>query len=248
MLTSLVIHGKLRERTCYIIEVKYVFSSKYRVYLAYPSLTAVARPPSQPDDDALSALTRPSRQRVSRTEVDYRRLHRGTLAREETSKQTTGKSSGTSESQLSTILKAIAGVCESVDERFALVQEAITEVPDIGQVKETVSGEVREIVQEQLKVIVQREILEAIGEEVKRHVQQQVSEVVRREVKSIVQREVMNIIKEKATAIVQQQVTAIVQEQVTAILENSCLASNYRARTHLTLTSRALRPSATPVT
>jgi hypothetical protein len=32
-------------------------------------------------------------------------------------------------------MTAIAGVRESVGERFALVQEAVTEVPDIGQMK-----------------------------------------------------------------------------------------------------------------
>jgi hypothetical protein len=33
-------------------------------------MVAVARPPSQLDDDALPVTTRPSRSRVSRTEVD----------------------------------------------------------------------------------------------------------------------------------------------------------------------------------
>jgi actin-like ATPase involved in cell morphogenesis len=141
------------------------------------------------------------------------------LAKDENLRQATGKGSGTSESQLNTILQAIAGVRESVDERFALVQEAITEVPDIGQMKGTISEEVRDNVREHLKNAIQREVVEAIGEEVKRTVQQHVSEVVRREVKSIVQREVMNIVNEQVTAIVQQQVTTIVQEQVTAILE-----------------------------
>lgn len=69
-------------------------------------------------------------------------------------------------SQLNTILKAIADVRESVDERFALVQEAITGVPHVGHVKDTVSEEVRDVVQEQLKVTIQREIVDAIGEEV----------------------------------------------------------------------------------
>lgn len=98
-------------------------------------MAAVVRPPPQPGDDASPALTRPSQQRVSRTEIDYRKMHRGTLAKEKTLSQASGKSSDASESRLDTILRAIAGVRESVDERFALVQEAI------GQVKETVSEE-----------------------------------------------------------------------------------------------------------
>jgi hypothetical protein len=77
-------------------------------------MAAVVRPPSQPDDDAPSGMSRPSRSRVSRTEVDYKRLHRGTLAKEEASKQTTARSSATQESQLNTILKVVAGVRESV--------------------------------------------------------------------------------------------------------------------------------------
>ncbi len=112
-------------------------------------MAAAVRPPSQPDEGASPALTRPSRQRVSRTEVDYRKLHRGILAKETALSKASGKSSETSESRLDTVLKAIAGVRESVDERFALVQEAIEQVPDIGQVKEIVSEEVRDIVQEQ---------------------------------------------------------------------------------------------------
>jgi hypothetical protein len=104
-------------------------------------MAAVARPPSQPDDDAPSATSRPSRSRVSRTEVDYRRLHRGILAKEEASKQTTARSSATQESQLNTILKAFAGVRESVDERFALVQEAIADKSDIEQIEKTISEE-----------------------------------------------------------------------------------------------------------
>lgn len=90
-------------------------------------MAAVVRPPSQQDVDAPSALTRPSRQRVSRTEVDYRKLHRGTLAKETALSQASGKSSEASESRLDTVLRAIAGARESVDERFALMQEAITE-------------------------------------------------------------------------------------------------------------------------
>jgi hypothetical protein len=118
-------------------------------------------------------------------------------------------------------------VHDSVDERLALVQNAIDQVPDIEQVKEAVSKEVRDVVQEQLKVTVQHEIVHAIGEEVKRTVRQQVSEVVRwevtqvvqQEVKSIVQREVMKIITETVTGIVQQQFTSIVQQQVTSIVQ-----------------------------
>jgi hypothetical protein len=84
------------------------------------------------------------------------------LAKDENLRQATGKGSGTSESQLNTILQAIAGVRESVDERFALVQEAITEVPDIGQMKGTISEEVRDNVREHLKNAIQREVVEAI--------------------------------------------------------------------------------------
>ncbi|KAJ6000866.1 hypothetical protein N7481_001275 [Penicillium waksmanii] len=96
-------------------------------------------------------------------------------------------SPGVTQSRLETILKVVAGVHNSVDERFALVQEAIDQVTDIGQVKVAVSEEVRDVVQEQLKVTVQGEIAHAIGEEVKRTVQQRASEVVCREVTQVVQ-------------------------------------------------------------
>ncbi|KAL1584022.1 hypothetical protein WHR41_08100 [Cladosporium halotolerans] len=198
-------------------------------------MAAAARPLPQPDDSASPGVTRLGRSRASRTAIDYKGLHRGTLARERIPSQSTDKSSDVQESRLETILKAIAGVHDSVDERFALVQEAIDQVPDVSQVKEAVADEVKDVVQEQLRVTVQREIVHAIGEEVKRTVQQQVSEVVRREIRSVVQHEVMNIVdgrvaaivrqqvtsivKEQVTAIVQQQVTSIVQEQVTAIVE-----------------------------
>jgi hypothetical protein len=117
------------------------------------------------------------------------------------------------------ILKAIAGVHDSVDERFALLQEAIDQVPDVGQVKEAVSEEVKDAVQEQLNVTVQKEIVHVVGDEVKRVVQQQVGEVVRREVKSVVQHEVMDSIGEMVAAVVQQQVSGIIRQQVTAIVQ-----------------------------
>jgi hypothetical protein len=112
-------------------------------------------------------------------------------------------------------LKAVAGVREFVDKRFALVQEAIADKSDIEQIRETTSDELSHAVQERLKVTVQREIVNAIREEVTRTVQQQVTEVVHREVKSVAQREVTNIVDEKVAAIIQQQVTSIVKEQVT---------------------------------
>jgi hypothetical protein len=116
-------------------------------------------------------------------------------------------------------LKAVAGVRESVDERFALVQDAIADKSDIEQIKKTISEELSHAVQEQLKVTVRREIVNAIREKVTRTVQQQVSEVVCREVKSIMQREFKNIVDENVAAIIQQQVTSIVKEQVTAIVQ-----------------------------
>jgi hypothetical protein len=51
----------------------------------------------------------------------------------------TARSSGAQESQLNTILKAVDGVCESVDERFALVQEAITDKSDMERIRKTIS-------------------------------------------------------------------------------------------------------------
>jgi hypothetical protein len=166
-------------------------------------MTAVARPPSQLDDDASPGTTRPSHSRVSRTEVDYRRLHRGTLAKEEIPRQTTARSSGAQESQLNTISKAVAGVRESVDERFALMQEAIADRSDIEQIRANISEEWSSAVQDRIKLTVQREIVNAIRDEVTRTVQQQVSEVVRREVKSVVQLEVMNLVEENVAAIIQ---------------------------------------------
>ena len=183
-------------------------------------MAATARPLPQPGDSASSGVTRLSHPRASRTEIDYRKLHRGTLARERLLSQSADKSSDVQESRLETILKDIAGVHGSVDERFALVQEAVDQVPDIGQVKEAIADEVRDVVQEQLKVTVQREIVQAIGEEVKRTVQQKVSEVVRWEIRSVAQHEVMNIVDERVAAIVRQQVTSIVKEQVTAIVQH----------------------------
>lgn len=59
-------------------------------------------------------------------------MHQGILAKETALSQASKKSSETSESRLDTILKAIAGLRESVDERFALVQDAIKQVTDIG--------------------------------------------------------------------------------------------------------------------
>ena len=182
-------------------------------------MAANVRPPSQPDDSASTGATRLGRSRASRTEVDYRRLHRGTLAKGRLPSQSTEKGSDDQESRMETILKAIAGVHESVDERLALLQGAIDQVPDVGQVKEAVSEEVREVVQEQLKITVQKEIIHVIGDEVKRVVQQQVGEVVRREVKSVVQHEVMNSLGELDAAVVQQQVSGIVRQQVTAIVQ-----------------------------
>ena len=93
---------------------------------------------------------------------------------------------------------------DSVDERLALVQEAIDQVPDVSQVKEAVADEVKDVVQGQLKVTVRREIVHAIGEEVKRTVQQQVSEVMRREIRSVVQHAVMNTVDERVAAIMRQ--------------------------------------------
>lgn len=186
-------------------------------------MAAVVRPPSQPDEGASPALTRPSRQRVSRTEIDYRKLHRGILAKETALSKVSGKSSETSESRLDTVLKAIAGARDSVDERFALVQEAIEHVPDISQVKETVSEEVRNIVQERLKITVQREIVEVNRDEVKSAVEQQVSGVVRREVKKVVQQEVKCIVKQEVQSIVQREVMNIVTEKVTAIVQQQVI-------------------------
>jgi hypothetical protein len=95
-------------------------------------MAATTRPLPQPDDSASPGVTRPGRSRASRTEIDYRKLYRGTLAKERILSQGADKCSDVQESRLETILKAIAGVHDSVDERLALVQEAIDQVPDIG--------------------------------------------------------------------------------------------------------------------
>lgn len=173
-------------------------------------MAAVARPSPRPDDNTPSGVTRPGRSRASRTEVDYRRLHRGTLAKERIPSQSGKKSSDVQESCLDTVLRAIAGVRESVDERFALLQEAIAERSDIEEIKEAISEDLRSTVQEGLKGTVQREVVNGIQEEVTRTVQEQVSEVVRRKVKSVVHHEVRSIVDEEVAAIVQQEVTSIV--------------------------------------
>lgn len=177
-------------------------------------MAAAARPLPQPDDSASPGVTRLGRSRASRTEIDYKKLHRGTLARERIPSQGADKSNDVQESRLETILKAIAGVHDSVDERLALVQEAIDQVPDVGQVKEAVAEEVKEVVQKQLKATVQHEIVHAIGQEVKRTVQEQVSEVVRREVTQVVQQEVKSIVQREVMKIVTETVTGIVQRHV----------------------------------
>ena len=136
------------------------------------------------------------RTRASRTKIHYRKLHRGTLPRERISSQGANKTSNVQESRLRTILKVIAGVHGSVNERFASVQEAIDQVPDVGQVKE------------------------AVSDEAKRTVQQQVSDVVRRNVRSVVKHEIVNTVGEKVAAIVQQQITGTIKQQVTTIVQH----------------------------
>ena len=187
-------------------------------------MAAVVRPPSQPGEDASPALTRPSRQRVQADNASH--APKSTIEncteefrRERALSQASGKSSETSESRLDTVLRAIAGVRESVDERFALMQEAITERSDIEQIKETVSDELNTIVQKRLKITVQRTIVDATREEVTKTVQQQVSEVVCQEVKSVIQHEVTNIVTEKVAATIQQQITSVIKQQVTRIVQ-----------------------------
>jgi hypothetical protein len=59
-------------------------------------------------------------------------------------------------------------VRESVDERLALVQEAIADKSDIGQIREPISEELSRAVQERLKVriVVQREVTKIVDEKV----------------------------------------------------------------------------------
>jgi hypothetical protein len=99
-------------------------------------MAATARLLSQPNDSASPGVSRLGRSRASRTEVDCRRLHRGTLAKERTLSQGADKGSDAQKSRLETILKAVAGVHDSVGERFALVQGATDQVPNIGQVRD----------------------------------------------------------------------------------------------------------------
>jgi hypothetical protein len=84
-------------------------------------MAATARPLPPPNDSASPGVTCLGRARASRTEIDYRKLYWGTLAREKIPSQGADKSSDVQESRLETILKAIAGVHDSVNERFALV-------------------------------------------------------------------------------------------------------------------------------
>ena len=174
-------------------------------------MPAAARPLPPPDDSASPGVTRLGRSRASRTEIDYRKLHRGTLARERIPSRGADRSSDVQESRLDTILKAIAGVHDSVDERFALVQEAIDQVPDVGQVKEAVSDEVKRTVQEQVGEVVCREVRSVVQHEIMTTVGEKVA--------AIVQQQITGTIKQQVTAIVQQQVTRIAQKQVTVIVE-----------------------------
>lgn len=130
-------------------------------------MTTTARTLPQPDDRRLPGVTRLGRSRASRTEIDYRKLQWGTLAKDRIPSQGGDKNNDVQESRLETNLKAVTGVHDSVDERFATVQGAIDQVPDNRQVKEAVSEEVRDVFQEQLRVNVQREIVHAIREEAK---------------------------------------------------------------------------------
>jgi len=124
-------------------------------------------------------------------------------------------------------LKAIASVHNSVDKRFALVQEAIDQVLDVGQVKEAVSDEVKRTVQQQVgdvvcrevRSVVQHEIMNTIGEKVASIVQQQITSTIKQQVTTIVQQQVTSIVQQQVTSIVQQQVTSIVQQQVTSIMQ-----------------------------
>ena len=100
----------------------------------------------QPDGSASPGKARLGRPRASRTEINYRRLHRGTLGRESIPSQGADKSSDVQESRLETVPKAIASVLDLIDERLTLVQEAIDQVPDVGQVKEAAVEEVKEVV------------------------------------------------------------------------------------------------------
>jgi len=190
-------------------------------------MAAAARPLSQLDDSAPPAATRLGRPRASRTDVDYKRLHRGTLARERIPSQGADKSSDDQESRSEMILKAIAGVRDSVDERFTLVQEAIDQVPDVGQVKEAVSDEVKRTVQQQVgevvcrevRSVVQHEIMDTVGEKVAAIVQQQIAGTIKQQVTTIVQQQVTSIVQQQVSSIIQQQVTSIVQQQVTSIVQ-----------------------------
>ena len=89
------------------------------------------------------------------------------MAKDRIPSQGGDKNNDVQESRLEINLRAVTGVHDSVDERFATVQGAIDQVPDNRQVKEAVSEEVRDVCQEQLRVNVQREIVHAIREEVK---------------------------------------------------------------------------------
>ena len=172
------------------------------------------------------------RTRASRTKIHYRKLHRGTLPRERISSQGANKTSNVQESRLRTILKVIAGVHDSVDERFASVQEAIDQVPDFGQVKEAVSDEVKRTVQQQVSDLVRRkvrsvvkhEIVNTVGGKVAAIVQQQIAGTIKQQVTSIVQHQVTSIVQQQVTSIVQQFVTGIVQEKVTSIVQEQVTA------------------------
>lgn len=68
-------------------------------------------------------------------------------------------------------------MCGYVDERFALLQAAISERADTEQTRETISNELRNVVQESQDCRATNNI-DAIREEVAKTVQEQVSETV----------------------------------------------------------------------
>lgn len=113
---------------------------------------------------------------------DFKRLYYNTLTEDETSRQSTARSSATQESQLLMILEAVAGSHESVDEHFALMQEIFAHNLDMEQINETTSEEMSSAVREKLKVTEHCEIMSTVQEGVVKTVQQQVAEVVRRNV------------------------------------------------------------------
>ena len=120
--------------------------------------------------------------RSVRTEVDYRKLHRGLPTTKETSTQATSTQALAETSQQTPVPGADA------------ILQAITKVQEhMIQITGTIQGQVTDTIQEQVKAIIQQEIKTIVQQEVKAIVQEQVTSIVT----ALIQEQVTSIVQEQ---------------------------------------------------